>query len=86
MYTIHTANMHANNYIEPTTTSKSVKEIDKYSNAGIKKCAECTSNNVVAIEFSRRREQESSTSRIFVRLFVMDYKRQRVSANSVSLV
>ena len=29
----------------------------------------------VAVEFSRRREQEASISRMFVRLIVLDYKR-----------
>ena len=34
---------------------------------------------MVAVEFSRRREQEPSASRKFVRLNVLDYKRTRQS-------
>ena len=42
-------------------------------------CAECTSINVIAIEFSRSKEREPTTSRTFVRLFVLYYKRARQS-------
>ena len=38
-----------------------------------------THKNEVAIEPSRKREQERSTSRTFVRLFVLGYKRERKS-------
>ena len=38
--------------------------------------ANVENKNVVAIEFSRRREQEPSASRTFVRLNVLDYKKQ----------
>ena len=67
------------------------KVIDKYVNALTTICEECISNNVVVIEFSRRREHEHSTSRTFVRLFTFDHKRARqirlpVSKNSVNLV
>ena len=34
-----------------------------------------TNNNEVVIELSRKREHERSTLRMFVRLFVLDYKR-----------
>ena len=54
-----------------------VKEID--TNVQTTMCAECTSNNVVAIEFTRRREHEPSISTTFVKLFVLHYKRARQS-------
>ena len=50
---------------------------------------ERTNNNVyiihrqVAMEFSRRREHERFTSRTFVTLFVLDYKRARQSRRRV---
>ena len=42
-----------------------------------------TNNNVVATEFSRRREHEPSTARTFVRLIMSDYKRIRQSRRQV---
>ena len=65
--------IHTNKYIEhdlskPITRSIRKKGTDKYENAHIQ---------AVAIEFSRRREREHSTSRTFVRLKVLDYKRAR---------
>ena len=56
------------------------KKIDKYANAQTIMCTECISNNVVAVEFSRRREHEPSTSKTFVRLLVLDYKSARQSS------
>ena len=87
-HTIYTVNkIHTNKYIEhdpnkPILTSMREKRTDKFENAHIQ---------TVAIEFSRRRGQESSTSRVFFELIVLDYKRarqsrQRVSSNSISLV
>ena len=38
------------------------------------------------IEFSRMREQETSTSRIFVRLNVVDYKRARQSRRQLVVI
>ena len=79
--------IHTNKYIEhvpnkTTITSIREKGTDKYKNAHMQ---------AVAIEFSRRRDREPSTLRIFCRLKVCTYKRarqsrQRVSSNSVSLV
>ena len=84
VYTIHT-----NKYIEhvpskPTATSMREKGIDKCANAQATIYAECRSNNVVAIESSRRREHESSTTRTFVRQFVLDHKKARQSRQPVS--
>ena len=64
------------------TTIMWEKGIEKYKNSHIQ---------AIAIASLRRGEQESSTSKTFVRLIVLDYKsvkqsRQRVSSNSVSLV
>ena len=64
---------------KPTTTSIRKKEIDKYANAQTTMYAEWTSNITVVIEFSKRQEHERSTSRGFVRLIVLDYKRARQS-------
>ena len=50
--------------------------MDKYANAQTTMYTQYTNNNVVAIEFSTKREHEHSTSRMFVRLFVKDYKKQ----------
>ena len=44
-----------------------------------------TNSNLVAIEFSRRREHEPSTSRTFVRFIVLDYKRAGQSRRLVSI-
>ena len=68
-----------------------VKEIDKYANAQATMCTQYTTNNAVALDFSREREHEPSTSRTFVRLFALDYKgarqsRQRVRKNSIRLL
>ena len=70
---------------EPTATSKREKGIDKYANA--------QRTNEIAIEFSRKRENEHYISRTFVRLILFDYKRLRQSRrqsasskNSVSLM
>ena len=83
-YTKHTTQICTNKYIEHvpskrTITSMREKGIDKYANAQTIMCAKCTSNNIVAIEFSRRREHEPSTLRTFVRLFLLDYKRAKQS-------
>ena len=79
--------IHTNKYIEhdqskPITTSMKEKGTHKYENACIQ---------AGAIEFSRSGEREPSDAKIFVRLFVLGYKRtkqsrQRVSKNLVSLV
>ena len=42
-------------------------------------CTQYTNKNEVPIEFSRNREHERFTSRTFVRLFVLDYKKARQS-------
>ena len=42
-----------------------------------------TNNNEVAIEFWRKQEHECSTARMFVRLFVLDYKTTRLSRRQV---
>ena len=66
----NTTQIHFNKYIEhvpskPTTTSmrKTCNTVD-------------TNNNEVAIEFSRNREHQRSASRTFIRLFMLDHKRQ----------
>ena len=46
-------------------------------------CTQYTNKNEVAIDFSRRREHERSTSRRFVRLIVLGYKRARQSRQLV---
>ena len=46
-------------------------------------CTQNTNNNVVAIEFSRRRKPESSTSKTFIRLITCAYKRTRQSRQLV---
>ena len=53
--------------------------MDKYANAQTTMCGECKSKNVVAIEFSSRLEHGPSTSRTFVRLFVMEKTKQATS-------
>ena len=77
-YTRHKYIEHVPNILT-TRISTREKGIDKYANAQTIMCAECTSNNGVAIEFSRRREHQPSISRTFVRLFVLHYKRTRQS-------
>ena len=77
--TIHTIKYIQHVSSKPTTKSMREIGIDKYVNAQTTKCTEYKSNNMVAIEFSRRRENEPSTPRTFVRLFVLDYKRARES-------
>ena len=69
----HAQKLHTNKYIEhdpsiPITTNMREKVLDKYKNAHIK---------AFVIEPSRRREQEPSASRMFVRLIVLEYKRVR---------
>ena len=54
---------------EPTTTSMREKGLHK--------------QQMVAIEFSRRREYEPFASRMFVRLIVFEYKRARQSRRAV---
>ena len=59
------------------------KGTDKYKNAHIHK--------EIAIEFSRRQEQEPSASRSFARLIVLDYNnarqnRQQMRKNSVNIM
>ena len=46
---------------KPTITSMSEIGIDKYANAQTTMYTKCTSNNLIAIEFLRRREHEPST-------------------------
>ena len=55
------------------------KGINKYANAQITMCTQYTNNNVVLLEFSRKREHKPSPSIMFVRLFVLAYKRARES-------
>ena len=43
-------------------------------------CAQYTNKNEIAVKFSRRREHEYSTSRTFVKLFVLKYKMVRQSS------
>ena len=57
--------------------------IDKYANAQTEIRTQYTNKNEAAIEFSRRREHERSTSRTFVRLIVLDYKSARQSRQRV---
>ena len=45
-----------------------------------------TNNSVVALEFSRRGEHKTSTSRTFVRLIVLDYKRARQSTRQAERI
>ena len=46
-------------------------------------CTQYTNKNEVAIELLRKRKHECSTSRTFVRLFLLDYKRAKQSKRRV---
>ena len=59
VYTIHTTQVYTKKNHEhvpskPTTTSMMKQGIDMYANAQTTMCAECASNNVVSIEFSKK--------------------------------
>ena len=73
MYTQQTRNEYIEHVSSKPITTSMKEKVYKFAYAQTTMCAECTSNNVVAIEFSRRREHEPSTSNTFVRLFVLDY-------------
>ena len=49
-------------------------------------CTLYTNKNEVAIEFSRRREHERSTSKTFVIQIVLDYKRARQSRRDLVVI
>ena len=73
--TITQKRQYVHKYIEhdpskPTTISMREKGTDKYENAN---------TQVVAIEFSRRREREPTTLRTFCRLQVCAHKRAKQS-------
>ena len=69
--------IHTNKYIEHLNQAQQALGKEMYENSHIQ---------TVSTDLSRRREQKPSTSRTFVRLNVLDYKRARQSRRESVLI